>query len=223
MPQPQQRGIWAASATNTTGHGNAGSHWARPGIEPASFWMLVGFINRWATMGTPTFSIHFKIFLVLAQRMIFPLKYSILILFHENIGLIYILCKSWLPLTMFQQGKVSVQLYYCQMGAEVHIFHSDSTNPWVWQGPHYCLVEVGGSASTSPLLILPSLGGLRISCYCFVCGLLWYLVCLPPEQWSKFWLSTRPPWSHLSLENRGTSLLPNGYGSSAFFKAWNYF
>ena len=42
-PEPQQRGIRAASATYTT----AGSltHWARPGIEPATSWFLVGFIS----------------------------------------------------------------------------------------------------------------------------------------------------------------------------------
>ena len=37
-PQPQQRGISATPATYTTAHGNIGSftHWARPGIKPAS-------------------------------------------------------------------------------------------------------------------------------------------------------------------------------------------
>ena len=46
MPQPQQRRIWVTSATYTTAHGNTGSttHWARPGIEPTSSWILVGFI-----------------------------------------------------------------------------------------------------------------------------------------------------------------------------------
>ena len=41
--------------TYTTAHSNAGSltHWARPGIEPTSSWMLVGFVNCWATVGTP--------------------------------------------------------------------------------------------------------------------------------------------------------------------------
>ena len=60
MPEPEQRGIWAASVTYTTAHGNAGSliHWARPGIEPASSsWMLVRFVNHWATTGTPRTSI----------------------------------------------------------------------------------------------------------------------------------------------------------------------
>ena len=41
-----------------TAHGNAGSltHWARPGIESATSWFLVGFVNHCATTGTPSFS-----------------------------------------------------------------------------------------------------------------------------------------------------------------------
>ena len=41
--------------TYTTAHGNAGSlaHWAKPEIEPTSSWILVGFVNCWATKGTP--------------------------------------------------------------------------------------------------------------------------------------------------------------------------
>ena len=55
VPQPQQHQIRAASAAYATAHGNARSltHWARPGIVPASSWMLVGFVNHWATTGTP--------------------------------------------------------------------------------------------------------------------------------------------------------------------------
>ena len=55
-PQPQQLGIRAVSATYTTAHGNAGSltHWGRPGMELATSWFLVGFVNNWATAGTPT-------------------------------------------------------------------------------------------------------------------------------------------------------------------------
>lgn len=51
----KQRGIWATSATYTIAHGNARSStcWARPGIKPATSWFLVGFINHWATIGTP--------------------------------------------------------------------------------------------------------------------------------------------------------------------------
>ena len=46
-PQPQQRGIRAASMTYTTAHGNARSliHWARPGIEPATSWFPVRFVS----------------------------------------------------------------------------------------------------------------------------------------------------------------------------------
>ena len=51
--------IWATSATYTTAHGNTRSltHWARPGIEPATSWFLVGVINHWATMRTPTYTV----------------------------------------------------------------------------------------------------------------------------------------------------------------------
>ena len=40
--------------TYTTAHGNAWSltHWVRLGIEPPFSWLLVGFSNRWATVGT---------------------------------------------------------------------------------------------------------------------------------------------------------------------------
>ena len=42
--------IWAASATYTTAQQ---CHWVRPGVEPVSSWVLVGFINHWARKGTP--------------------------------------------------------------------------------------------------------------------------------------------------------------------------
>ena len=46
--------IWAASAVYATSCSNAMSltHWARPGMEPASSWILVGFLTCWATMET---------------------------------------------------------------------------------------------------------------------------------------------------------------------------
>ena len=45
----------AVSATYTTAHSNARSltHCARPEIKPTSAWILVRFINHWATMWTP--------------------------------------------------------------------------------------------------------------------------------------------------------------------------
>ena len=47
--------IWTASATYTTAQGNSGSltHWARPGIELATSWFLVGFVNHCTMTGTP--------------------------------------------------------------------------------------------------------------------------------------------------------------------------
>ena len=51
-PQPQQRQIWATSATYTTAHSNAKSltHWVRPGIEPMDI-SQIRFCQ--ATVGTP--------------------------------------------------------------------------------------------------------------------------------------------------------------------------
>ena len=52
----QQPRIQAESATYTTAHGRTRSltHWARPGTEPASSWILVGFCFCCTIMGTPT-------------------------------------------------------------------------------------------------------------------------------------------------------------------------
>ena len=54
-PQSQQCRIQAVSTTYTAACGNAGflTHWLRPGIKPTSSRILLGFVARWATMGTP--------------------------------------------------------------------------------------------------------------------------------------------------------------------------
>ena len=56
-PQPQQHRIRATSATHTTAHGNAGSltHWARPGIEPMSSQIRVGFVAAEPQRNSPFF------------------------------------------------------------------------------------------------------------------------------------------------------------------------
>ena len=55
LRQSQQHWIWAISATYAVDYGNAESltHWARPGIEPASSWTLVRFSTHWAITRTP--------------------------------------------------------------------------------------------------------------------------------------------------------------------------
>ena len=49
--------------TYTTAHSSAWSltHWARPGIEPATSRFQDGVINHWATVGTPYFFFFFRI------------------------------------------------------------------------------------------------------------------------------------------------------------------
>ena len=46
-PQPQPRRIRVTSVSYTTAYGNTGSlpHGARPGIKPASSWILVSFVS----------------------------------------------------------------------------------------------------------------------------------------------------------------------------------
>ena len=58
-PEPQQCQIQAMSAVYTTAQGNAGSltHWARPEIEPAASWFLVGFIAAAPQWELPIFSV----------------------------------------------------------------------------------------------------------------------------------------------------------------------
>ena len=65
IPQPQKHLIRATSVTYTTDHGNARSltHWARAGIEPSTTLFLVGFVNHWATTGTPDILFYFILFL----------------------------------------------------------------------------------------------------------------------------------------------------------------
>ena len=57
MPQPRQHWIRAASVTYAPACSNARSLTprARPGMEPASSWILVGFLTSCTTTGTPIF------------------------------------------------------------------------------------------------------------------------------------------------------------------------
>ena len=50
------------SANNTTAHGNTGAliHRARPGIEPASSWILVGFISAVPQQELPIWAFFLK-------------------------------------------------------------------------------------------------------------------------------------------------------------------
>ena len=62
--QPQQHQMGAESVTYTPAHGNTGSliHWARPGIESASSWILIRFCFHWATAGSPKWGLLFLSF-----------------------------------------------------------------------------------------------------------------------------------------------------------------
>ena len=61
IPWPKQLWIWAVYAIYTTAHSNIRSpiHWVRPGIEPASSWILVRFIST-----APQWEFQTKCFLI---------------------------------------------------------------------------------------------------------------------------------------------------------------
>ena len=66
-PEPWQRGIRDASATYTTAHGNTGSlsHWARPWIEPATSWFLVGLVSTAPGQELPKIFVYNNNFLLI--------------------------------------------------------------------------------------------------------------------------------------------------------------
>ena len=57
MPQAQKHQIQAVAATYTTADNL--NPWARPVIEPASSWILVVFVNCWATKSLPNLYLYF--------------------------------------------------------------------------------------------------------------------------------------------------------------------
>ena len=54
------------SGTYTTAHGSTGSltHWLRPGINPTSSWILVGFVNHWDATETSFYTVYRTFFLL---------------------------------------------------------------------------------------------------------------------------------------------------------------
>ena len=74
-PQPQQHKIQATSVTYTTAHSNAVSlaHWARPGKEPASPWILVGLATITVCHDANSYIFFFFVLLI----RITPLKFKI--------------------------------------------------------------------------------------------------------------------------------------------------
>ena len=59
---------WSAIYTRARGNARSLTHWARPGIIPKFSWILVGFVNHWATMGTPVAAIFLLEYNVEMQR-----------------------------------------------------------------------------------------------------------------------------------------------------------
>ena len=107
-PQPQQYGIRGASVTYATACSSARSltHWARPEIEPASSWILVGFVTHWATVGTPVLFSLIK-----------PLwAYHHLQSYGKN-GL-FPCSRTWRRIAVPDGGKSVAECAFCKLGSE---------------------------------------------------------------------------------------------------------
>ena len=76
---PARGQVGATAAGLHHSHGNTGSltHWVGPEIQPASSWFLVGFLNHWATKGTPyaplLFSVESAVYIFFVPVLIFIL------------------------------------------------------------------------------------------------------------------------------------------------------
>ena len=64
----------AAGLHHSDGNTRALTHWARPGIKPASSWFLVGFINHWAQRELLILHIFALLFPTISSRYFIPLK-----------------------------------------------------------------------------------------------------------------------------------------------------
>ena len=143
MPQPQQCGLWATSVTYTTTHGNIRSltYWMKPGIEPMSSWMLVGFANGWAMRGTPdslifnlspgspmqstshlrmSFSVQNIIVLILAS-VCWTLMVPISMLFSVHVLYHLILTPSRLPYRVPPQSQLP-SFFTSSLGCQLAVF-----------------------------------------------------------------------------------------------------
>ena len=144
MPQPQQHGIQAVSETYTEAHGNTGSltHWVRSGIEPASSWILVGFITAepWQELHvecmfkSALFHFNFRFL-----SMTFKFQFSPDILLDS-----YLWVSKYLKTvkTLFKVWVVSIDvIWWLLLDRSVHLMSSSS---WFYLHtlipPNHCLI-----------------------------------------------------------------------------------
>ena len=82
-----QSQIRAMSATYTTAYRNAGSltHWVRPGIEPATLWLLVGFLSTVPQRELLKITFSFSLRAFFSQAVIKSLEHNYL---GNSLGLI---------------------------------------------------------------------------------------------------------------------------------------
>ena len=97
------------SANYTTAHGNTGSltHWARPGIESASSWILVRFLSSEPQQELSTFNLYFTF-----GKFMF-LCFTFTFVHHFSIWIIYFCIVLYMCVTRRQRGNATAYLVVC--------------------------------------------------------------------------------------------------------------
>ena len=123
----------APSVTYITACGNTDSltHWVRPGIKPASSWILVGFLTCSATMGTP---IHFLNCCIYHDGFIMCLNIG------EGKSPLHSLFKSWLSCGSLCLTRVLICTSIIFRVSLVQVF-------WTWYVGFVWLVSPSSSGS----------------------------------------------------------------------------
>ena len=194
MPQPQQCQIQAVSATYTTAHSNNGSltHWARPGIDPPSSWIIVGFVNCWALPGTPGRSPFifdvFGDFFFLALTFYFIFMFLFFMIFIFSIMLIY----RVLSISTVQQSDPILHTFFFSHSPPSCSLASD----WI----QFPVLRSRRSADSSVNVAFVNMVRTFHVCFCFC----FCFAFLEPHLWhrARGWIRatacqlTPQPWQH---------------------------
>ena len=120
----QQGEIWATSATYTTARHNSRSltRWAKPGIEPASSWFLVGFV-----VAVPWWKLHGELFLnlvcyLLRKKLKWQCEGGMQMYRKETLGEEAIPVGLWRFLGWGQIGIVAASLHHSHTRSKKHLW-----------------------------------------------------------------------------------------------------
>ena len=180
MPQPQQCGIWASSATYTSAHSSARSltYSAGPGTKPESSWILVGFVTTepwWElTLSKRGISWLLKVKNISRAVLMIAFDYTTQIVsrtpflshlsFLDSSSLSALWSASWLQL--FKPHTLTAFCLFsswscktCELHSDwTYLCHTPTSEPWLWRREMLCTgVDLGLGCWLFPWFPLHSL------------------------------------------------------------------